>query len=184
MVYRSGLRYVDPRYARSAAETVGMRVAMPELQPDAFPFWGFHHAGVVDCGDGGADDRKYVENWLLWVIIDVISVVNLYAVRAFYARCRLVCSADGDRANKVLTVADQRRTAWQAIRACRQSLIDLSSCLKNGFGLLWNSFAVLPVRRLSTIHMRLQIPANNTLSLNSMPDFTVLAGAGSEAKLA
>ncbi|ELJ1144177.1 nicotinamide mononucleotide transporter, partial [Salmonella enterica] len=64
-------------------QTVGMQVAMPELQPDAFPFWDSTML-VLSIAAMVLMTRKYVENWLLWVIIDVISVV-IYAVQGVYA---------------------------------------------------------------------------------------------------
>lgn len=56
---------------------------MPELQPDAFPFWDSTML-VLSIAAMVLMTRKYVENWLLWVIIDVISVV-IYAVQGVYA---------------------------------------------------------------------------------------------------
>ena len=56
---------------------------MPDLQPDAFPFWDSTML-VLSIAAMVLMTRKYVENWLLWVLIDVISVV-IYAVQGVYA---------------------------------------------------------------------------------------------------
>ncbi len=58
---------------------------MPVLQPDA-PVLGLLHDGAVYRGDDSDDTQIYVENWLLWVVINVISVV-IFALRGVYA-CR------------------------------------------------------------------------------------------------
>ncbi|PAC37290.1 nicotinamide riboside transporter PnuC [Salmonella enterica] len=81
--------FIDPVFAMltrvmlALLQTVGMQVAMPELQPDAFPFWDSTML-VLSIAAMVLMTRKYVENWLLWVIIDVISVV-IYAVQGVYA---------------------------------------------------------------------------------------------------
>ena len=64
-------------------QTFGMQVAMPDLQPDAFPFWDSTML-VLSIAAMVLMTRKFVENWLLWVVIDVISVV-IYAVQGVYA---------------------------------------------------------------------------------------------------
>ena len=60
--------FINPVFA------LGLQVAMPELQPDAFPFWDSCMM-VLSIVAMILMTRKYVENWLLWVIINVISVV-------------------------------------------------------------------------------------------------------------
>ncbi|EBS8366349.1 nicotinamide riboside transporter PnuC [Salmonella enterica subsp. diarizonae serovar 50:z:-] len=81
--------FIDPVFAMltrvmlALLQTVGIQVAMPELQPDAFPFWDSTML-VLSIAAMVLMTRKYVENWLLWVIIDVISVV-IYAVQGVYA---------------------------------------------------------------------------------------------------
>lgn len=81
--------FIDPVFAMltrvmlALLQTIGMQVAMPELQPDAFPFWDSTML-VLSIAAMVLMTRKYVENWLLWVIIDVISVV-IYAVQGVYA---------------------------------------------------------------------------------------------------
>lgn len=83
--------YIDPVFAllTRAAVTLmnglGLSVAMPVLQPDAFPFWDSCMM-VLSIAAMVLMTRKYVENWLLWVIINVISVMIL-PVRASM-RCR------------------------------------------------------------------------------------------------
>ena len=62
------------RVAVMIMQALGLQVAMPELQPDAFPFWDSCMM-VLSIVAMILMTRKYVENWLLWVIINVISVV-------------------------------------------------------------------------------------------------------------
>jgi nicotinamide mononucleotide transporter len=92
---RGGDRLADPVYqsvfafltriAVSLMQALGLQVTMPELQPDAFPFWDSCMM-VLSVAAMILMTRKYVENWLLWVIINVISVV-IFARRASM-RCR------------------------------------------------------------------------------------------------
>jgi len=56
---------------------------MPELQPDAFPFWDACLM-VLSIVAMVLMTRKYVENWLLWVVVNVISVV-IFALQGVYA---------------------------------------------------------------------------------------------------
>ena len=82
-------RYIDPVFAllTRAAVTLmnglGLAVAMPTLQPDAFPFWDSCMM-VLSIAAMILMTRKYVENWLLWVIINVISVM-IFARQGVYA---------------------------------------------------------------------------------------------------
>lgn len=82
-------RYIDPVFAllTRAAVTLmnglGLAVAMPALQPDAFPFWDSCMM-VLSIAAMILMTRKYVENWLLWVIINVISVM-IFARQGVYA---------------------------------------------------------------------------------------------------
>lgn len=55
----------------------GANLVMPELEPDAFPFWDSTMT-VLSVVAMILMTRKYVENWLLWVIINVISIVIFY----------------------------------------------------------------------------------------------------------
>lgn len=64
-------------------QTLGLQVTMPELQPDAFPFWDSTMM-VLSIVAMILMTRKYVENWLLWVVIDVISVW-IFARQGVYA---------------------------------------------------------------------------------------------------
>lgn len=81
--------FIDPVFAVltrvvvSMMQTVGLNVAMPELQPDAFPFWDSSMM-VLSIVAMVLMTRKYVENWLLWVIINVISVV-IFALQGVWA---------------------------------------------------------------------------------------------------
>ncbi|MEQ1976534.1 nicotinamide riboside transporter PnuC [Xenorhabdus sp. SGI240] len=56
---------------------MGFNIIMPDLQPDAFPFWDSVMT-VLSIVAMILMTRKHVENWLIWVIIDVISVVIYY----------------------------------------------------------------------------------------------------------
>ncbi|MEL7695789.1 MULTISPECIES: nicotinamide riboside transporter PnuC [Pantoea] len=82
-------RYIDPVFAllTRAAVTLmnglGLAVAMPALQPDAFPFWDSCMM-VLSIAAMILMTRKYVENWLLWVIINVVSVM-IFARQGVYA---------------------------------------------------------------------------------------------------
>ncbi|WP_437890241.1 nicotinamide riboside transporter PnuC [Phytobacter sp. V91] len=81
--------FIDPvfavltRIAVSMMQSVGLNVAMPELQPDAFPFWDSCMM-VLSIAAMILMTRKYVENWLLWVIINLISVV-IFALQGVWA---------------------------------------------------------------------------------------------------
>ena len=81
--------YIDPvfavltRIAVGVMQTLGMNVTMPELQPDAFPFWDSCMM-VLSIAAMVLMTRKYVENWLLWVVINVISVA-IFALQGVYA---------------------------------------------------------------------------------------------------
>lgn len=71
------------RIAVSVMQSIGLNVQMPELQPDAFPFWDSTMM-VLSIAAMILMTRKYVENWLLWVVIDVISVA-IFAWQGVYA---------------------------------------------------------------------------------------------------
>ena len=71
------------RIAVTLMQSLGLQVTMPELQPDAFPFWDSCMM-VLSIAAMILMTRKYVENWLLWVIINVISVV-IFALQGVYA---------------------------------------------------------------------------------------------------
>lgn len=81
--------YIDPvfavltRVAVNVMQGLGMNVVMPTLQPDAFPFWDSCMM-VLSIAAMVLMTRKYVENWLLWVIINVISVA-IFTLQGVYA---------------------------------------------------------------------------------------------------
>lgn len=81
-IYQSGVCILT-RVAVMIMQALGLQVAMPELQPDAFPFWDSCMM-VLSIVAMILMTRKYVENWLLWVIINVISVV-IFALQGVYA---------------------------------------------------------------------------------------------------
>lgn len=81
--------FIDPVFSMltyitlAVLEAAGVQVETYGLQPDAFPFWDSTIL-VLSIVAMVLMTRKYVENWLLWVFIDVISVV-IYAVQGVYA---------------------------------------------------------------------------------------------------
>lgn len=82
-------KFIDPVFsvlttiAITIMQAIGVSVVMPELQPDAFPLWDSTML-VLSIAAMVLMTRKYVENWLLWVVINVISVV-IYAIQGVYA---------------------------------------------------------------------------------------------------
>ena len=81
--------YIDPVFAfltQTAVgimQALGLNVVMPQLQLDAFPFWDSCMM-VLSIAAMILMTRKYVENWLLWVVINVISVM-IFARQGVYA---------------------------------------------------------------------------------------------------
>lgn len=81
--------YIDPvfafltRVSVTIMQQVGLNVAQPELQPDAYPFWD-SCIMVLSIVAMILMTRKYVENWLLWVVIDIISMI-VFALQGVYA---------------------------------------------------------------------------------------------------
>lgn len=81
--------WIDPvfgfltRIAVSIMQSFGLNVAEPVLEPDAFPFWDSCMM-VLSIVAMILMTRKYVENWLLWVIINIISVV-IFTLQGVYA---------------------------------------------------------------------------------------------------
>ncbi|MFS2223259.1 nicotinamide riboside transporter PnuC [Pantoea sp. B65] len=82
-------RFIDPVFAFltqiavTLMQAAGFNVAMPQLQADAFPFWDACMM-VLSIVAMILMTRKYVENWLLWVIINLISV-SIFARQGVYA---------------------------------------------------------------------------------------------------
>lgn len=81
--------YIDPVFAALARTSVsllnafGAGLTLPEPQPDAFPFWDATMT-VLSVVAQILMTRKYVENWILWVVINIISV-GIYAAQGVYA---------------------------------------------------------------------------------------------------
>lgn len=81
--------FIDPvfafltRVAVSVMQSLGLNVTLPELQPDAYPFWDSCMM-VLSIVAMILMTRKYVENWLLWTVINIISVV-IFALQGVYA---------------------------------------------------------------------------------------------------
>jgi nicotinamide mononucleotide transporter len=82
LLYRSGICRAHPCGGLDDAD-VGAECGDAELQPDAFPFWDSCMM-VLSIVAMILMTRKYVENWLLWVIINVISVV-IFALQGVWA---------------------------------------------------------------------------------------------------
>ena len=82
-------RFIDPVFTWLAQSMVSMLnatgadLAMPVLLPDAFPFWDAAMT-VLSVVAMILMTRKLVENWLLWVVINMISIV-IYALQGVYA---------------------------------------------------------------------------------------------------
>ncbi|MCO6523682.1 MAG: nicotinamide riboside transporter PnuC [Candidatus Schmidhempelia sp.] len=81
--------FIDPVFSVLTSITVhllnlfGANITMPVLEPDAYPFWDACMT-VLSIVAQILMTRKFVENWLLWVIINVISVV-IFALQGVYA---------------------------------------------------------------------------------------------------
>ena len=80
--------------AVTVMQLLGLSVTMPQLQPDAFPFWD-SCLMVLSVVAMILMTRKYVENWLLWGVINVISVMifarqGVYAMALEYAILTLI----------------------------------------------------------------------------------------------
>lgn len=65
------------RMAVTLINTLGGNITMPALEPDAAPFWDSTMT-VLSIVAMILMTRKYVENWLLWVVINIISVAIYY----------------------------------------------------------------------------------------------------------
>ncbi|CAH0535505.1 Nicotinamide riboside transporter PnuC [Vibrio stylophorae] len=98
--------YIDPFFLMLATIVVdflnlfGSQIPAPQLAPDAFPFWDSCMT-VLSVVAQILMTRKYVENWVLWVVINVISV-GIYAAQGVYAlsieyAILLVIAANGAR---------------------------------------------------------------------------------------
>ena len=81
--------FIDPvfafltKIAVTVMQSIGLNVSQPELQPDAYPFWDSSMM-VLSIVAMILMTRKYVENWLLWTVINIISVV-IFALQGVYA---------------------------------------------------------------------------------------------------
>ncbi|UIJ41963.1 nicotinamide riboside transporter PnuC [Vibrio kanaloae] len=81
--------YIDPFFfalANIAVDSLnlfGADLAEPVLEPDAFPFWDATMT-ILSIVAQVLMTRKYVENWILWIVINIISV-GIYATQGVYA---------------------------------------------------------------------------------------------------
>lgn len=62
---------------------VGLEAQLPVLQPDAYPFWDACMT-ILSVVAMIFMTRKWVENWILWVIINIISVA-IFTLQGVYA---------------------------------------------------------------------------------------------------
>ncbi|WP_430248222.1 nicotinamide riboside transporter PnuC [Providencia sp. PAZ2] len=80
---------IDAAFGRLATWAVellnlfGANLTLPTLDSDAFPFWDSTMT-VLSVVAMILMTRKYVENWLLWVVINVISIV-IFFIQGVYA---------------------------------------------------------------------------------------------------
>lgn len=111
--------FIDPVFAALARTSVGLLnlfgagLTPPSPQPDAFPFWDAAIT-VLSVVAQILMTRKYVENWILWVVINIISV-GVYAAQGVYAMSLeylilLFIAANGTR----MWIASTRRPAEEA----------------------------------------------------------------------
>ena len=81
--------FIDPVFAAlanaavSTLNALGANLTLPEPKPDAFPFWDATMT-VLSVVAQILMTRKYVENWILWVVVNLISV-GVYAAQGVYA---------------------------------------------------------------------------------------------------
>ncbi|MBT0727036.1 nicotinamide riboside transporter PnuC [Rosenbergiella australiborealis] len=81
--------YIDTIFGAFARLTVtllnelGLQAQLPVLQPDAYPFWDACMT-VLSVVAMILMTRKWVENWILWVIINLISVA-IFTLQGVYA---------------------------------------------------------------------------------------------------
>ncbi|WP_275297265.1 nicotinamide riboside transporter PnuC [Shewanella electrica] len=81
--------YIDPVFATLATCSVdllnllGANLDMPQLQPDEFPLWDAMIT-VLSLIAQVLMTRKFVENWMLWVLVNIVSV-GVYAAQGVYA---------------------------------------------------------------------------------------------------
>lgn len=81
--------YIDPVFsclteiAVNVLNVFGFNLKMPVLEPDAYPFWDSSMM-VLSIVAQILMTRKLVENWLLWIIINLISIV-IFSMQGVYA---------------------------------------------------------------------------------------------------
>lgn len=70
-------------FAVTILRGLGINATQPALTPDAWPFWDATMT-VLSVVAMVLMTRKYVENWLLWVVIDLISI-GIFTLQEVYA---------------------------------------------------------------------------------------------------
>ena len=82
-------RFIDTIFGQFAHLTVillnqfGLTAQLPVLQPDAYPFWDACMT-ILSVVAMIFMTRKWVENWVLWVVINIISVA-IFTLQGVYA---------------------------------------------------------------------------------------------------
>jgi len=82
-------RFIDTIFGQFAHLTVillnqfGLTAQLPVLQPDAYPFWDACMT-ILSVVAMIFMTRKWVENWILWVVINIISVA-IFTLQGVYA---------------------------------------------------------------------------------------------------
>lgn len=81
--------FIDTIFGHFARFTVlllnycGLQAQLPTLQPDAYPFWDACMT-VLSVVAMIFMTRKWVENWILWIVINLISVA-IFTLQGVYA---------------------------------------------------------------------------------------------------
>lgn len=116
--------FIDPFFAalaKIATNTLnafGNDIVLKPLDPDAFPFWDATMT-VLSVVAQILMTRKYVENWILWVVINVISV-GVYAAQGVYAMSieyaiLLFIALNGTRVWMATAKSNQAKSSKQAV---------------------------------------------------------------------
>ncbi|MGL5947731.1 MAG: nicotinamide riboside transporter PnuC [Aeromonas sp.] len=88
-------RFIDPVFVALAQLSVlglnslGLALSLPAHSPDAFPLWDAAMT-VLSIAAQILMARKFVENWFLWVLVNLISI-GVYAAQGIYTMSLLYC---------------------------------------------------------------------------------------------
>lgn len=81
--------YIDPIFVAlthvslELLSVFGVVLPAPELEPDSYPFWDAAIT-ILSIVAQILMTRKYVENWILWVVINLLSI-GVYTAQGVYA---------------------------------------------------------------------------------------------------